>query len=61
LAWRGRLSDDAVKAAVAGEEQDLREDGGHSDPPQLWAMSLARKRNDVSDTIDPPRLAGGKA
>jgi hypothetical protein len=61
LAWRGRLSDDAVQTAVAGDEDDLHEDGSHREPPQLWAMNLARKRNDVSDTIDPPRLAGGKA
>jgi hypothetical protein len=61
LAWRGRLSDDAVQAAVAGDDDDLEHDGSHREPPQLWAMNLARKRNDVSDTIDPPRLAGGKA
>jgi hypothetical protein len=46
---------------MTGDDDDLEHDGSHREPPQLWAMNLARKRNDVSDTIDPPGLAGGKA
>ena len=38
----GGGSEDAVQAAVAGDEHNLREDGGHSDPPQMW---MARTEN----------------
>jgi hypothetical protein len=42
----------ARPAAIAAEEhEDLDGDGGHSDPPQLWAMTL---RTMMSANINPP-------
>ena len=48
--------EDAVQAAVAGDEHNLREDGGHRLPPQ---MCMAKTENlTTSANIDPPKQWG---
>jgi hypothetical protein len=42
----------ARPAAITAEEHDnIDDDGGHSDPPQLWAINLTTMSSDVIEAM----------